>query len=83
MARDVMYPRVILASCPHPAGQLKLFKFVPDKFVQEHDAEGMAMDVRSVAGAWMRRSDDGQGWNDQKLSNRLASASLTFPLSEK
>ena len=41
MDRDVMYPRVIRASCPHPSGQLKLFKFVPYKFVQEHDAEGM------------------------------------------
>ena len=39
-----MYPRVIRASCPHPLGQLKLFKFVPDKFVQEHNAEGMSMD---------------------------------------
>jgi hypothetical protein len=44
MDRDVMYPRVIRASCPHPACQLKLFKFVPDKFVQEHDAEGMFTD---------------------------------------
>ena len=83
VCRITRNPRVIRTSCPHPSGQLKLFKFVPYKFVQEHDAEGMAMDVRYVAGAWMRRSDDGQGWNDQKLSNRLASASLTFPLSEK
>ena len=64
--RDVMYPPVIRASCPHPLGQLKLFKFVSDKFVQEKDAEGMAMygTIKSC-------------------SNRLASASLTFPLSEK
>ena len=58
MAMDGRYPRNIRTSCPHPAGQLKLFKFVPDKFVQENNAEGMAMDVRYVAGAWMRRSDD-------------------------
>ena len=60
---DGLYPRNIRTSCPHPSGQLKLFKFVPDKFVQEHDAEGMSMDVRYVAGAGMRRSDDGQGCN--------------------
>ena len=27
---------------------------------------GYVQDVRYVAGAWMRRSDDGQGWNDKK-----------------
>ena len=35
MNRDVMYPRNIRTSCPHPSGLLKLFKFVPDKFVPE------------------------------------------------
>ena len=32
---DGRYPRNIRTSCPNPSGQLVLFKFVPNKFVQE------------------------------------------------
>jgi hypothetical protein len=33
MAMDGRYPRNIRASCPHPSGQLKLFKFVQEQFL--------------------------------------------------